>query len=61
MNYDEAKTNSSWDKLTRKQHKKSKKGIKDYQDFDMSSIPDSYIGNEDVWADINEELEDLYG
>jgi hypothetical protein len=61
-NYDELATNSSYDKLKRKQSKTVRKPKKKASDeFDLASIPDSYLGNEAVWDDLSEELEELYG
>ena len=55
--------NSSWDKLERKQHKNNKKKSKYYNndDIDLSIIPESYIGNEELFEELSDELEDLYG
>ena len=61
MSYD-TDGNSSWDKIERQQGKQHKKDMVHQEGhLDLNMIPDSYLGNEDLWDDISEELEELYG
>ena len=58
MGYDEYKSSNSWDIVTRKMNKPKKKPrvIK----TQLDNIPTNFIGKEDEWDDINDELNDMF-
>ena len=56
MAYDIKSSCSSWDKLIRKQSKKTKNKPRPEKEIDLSNIPESYMGNEDAWDDLSEKF-----
>lgn len=62
MRYEDSAADSSWEKMNRKINKTSRKPKSNtVAEIDKSHVPTSYIGNEELWEDISEELEEMYG
>ena len=59
MSYEDKSTSSSWDKLIRKQNRKAKNKQRPAKEIDLLNIPESYIGNEEIWYDLSEKFDEL--
>lgn len=59
MAYGDKSSSSSWDKLAKKQNKQAKakqpKKPTGKREFSISSIPESYLGNEEFWDDLTDD------